>query len=44
MKSDRARRIQRVAVIAAGYFLLASATIATTRFGSGVAFLWIANA
>ena len=44
MKTDRERRIQRVAVIAAGYFLLASATIVTTRFGSGVAFLWIANA
>ncbi|UVI39924.1 sensor domain-containing diguanylate cyclase [Qipengyuania spongiae] len=30
--------------IAIGYFLLASATIATTRFGNGVAFIWIANA
>lgn len=30
--------------LALGYFLLASAAAATTRFGNGVAFIWVANA
>lgn len=34
----------RSIAVAVGYFLLASLTIATTRFGNGVAFIWIANA
>ena len=44
MEWFRSRRIARWLRVAFGYFLLASATIATTRFGNGVAFIWIANA
>ncbi|MEE2794417.1 MAG: diguanylate cyclase [Pseudomonadota bacterium] len=44
MEPRISQRITRIAGLAFGYFLLASATIATTRFGNGVAFVWIANA
>src|SRR5690349_2890162 len=44
MLSARARIHVRPIIIAAAYFVIAAATIATTRFGGGVAFIWLANA
>ena len=44
MQQVGTRRIARSIALAFGYFVLASLTVATTRFGDGVAFIWIANA
>lgn len=44
MQGARSGLIFRITAIAVGYFALAAATISSTRFGSGVAFIWVANA
>jgi diguanylate cyclase (GGDEF)-like protein/PAS domain S-box-containing protein len=41
---DRFKPISGPAIDGIVYFLLAAATISTTRFGGGVAFIWIATA